>query len=166
MDWKDLASTVAKSAPALGAALGGPAGAAVGGLIAAAFSVDRSAQAVAEAVANDPEAAVKLREVELRHAEVLAELMTQRHLGEMADTQHARATHKDSLMPAILTVALFLMVVGLIAALMYQPTPESNSEVIYLVTGQIIGAFATAIAYWLGSSRGSAEKQRAREARS
>ena len=25
MDWKDLASTVAKSAPALGAALGGPA---------------------------------------------------------------------------------------------------------------------------------------------
>jgi hypothetical protein len=154
MDWQDLASTVAKSAPALGAALGGPAGAAVGGLIAAAFGVDRSAQAVAEAVANDPSAAVKLREIELRHAEVLAELMTQRHLGEMADTQHARTTHRDSQMP------LFLMVVGLIAALMYQPTPESNSEVIYLVTGQIIGAFATAIAYWLGSSRGSAEKQR------
>ena len=166
MDWQDLASTVAKSAPALGAALGGPAGAAVGGLIAAAFGVDRSAQAVADAVANDPEAAVKLREIELRHAEVLAELMTQRYLGEMADTQRARATHKDSQMPAILTVALFLMVVGLIAALMYQPTPESNSEVIYLVTGQIIGAFATAIAYWLGSSRGSAEKQRSLEARS
>ena len=49
-------------------------------------------------------------------------------------------------MPAILTGALFLMVVGLIATLMYQPTPESNSEVIHLVTGQIIGAFATAIA--------------------
>ena len=31
-------------------------------------------------------------------------------------------------MPAILTGALFLMVVGLIATLMYQPTPESNSE--------------------------------------
>ena len=166
MDWKDLASTVAKSAPALGAALGGPANATIGGLIAAAFGVDRSAAAVAEAVANDPEAAVKLREIELRHAEVLAELMTQRYLGELADTQHARATHRDSQMPAILTVALFLMVVGLIAALMYQPTPESNSEVIYLVTGQIIGAFATAIAYWLGSSRGSAEKQRALEARS
>ena len=166
MDWKELAVSVAKTAPALGAALGGPAGAAVGGLIAAAFGVDRSAVAVAEAVANDPEAAVKLREVELRHAEVLAELMTQRYLGEMADTQHASATHKDSRMPAILTVALFLMVVGLIATLMYQPTPESNSEVIYLVTGQIIGAFATAIAYWLGSSRGSAEKQRALEARS
>ena len=166
MAWEELGSTVAKSAPALGAALGGPAGAAVGGLIAAAFGVDRNAAAVAEAVANDPEAAVKLREVELRHAEVLAELMTQRYLGEMADTQHARTTHRDSQMPAILTVALFLMVVGLIAALMYQPTPESNSEVIYLVTGQIIGAFATAIAYWLGSSRGSAEKQRALEARS
>lgn len=166
MDWKELGSTVAKSAPALGAALGGPAGAAVGGLIAAAFGAERSAQAVADAVAGDPNAALKLREVELRHAEVLTELMTQRYLGEMADTQHARTTHRDSQMPAILTVALFLMVVGLIATLMYQPTPESNSEVIYLVTGQIIGAFATAIAYWLGSSRGSAEKQRALEARS
>ena len=73
----------------------------------------------------------------------------------------------SSVAKAALTVALFLMVVvvGLIAALMYQPTPESNSEVIYLVTGQIIGAFATAIAYWLGSSRGSAEKQRALESR-
>ena len=166
MDWKELGSTVAKSAPARGAALGGPAGAAVGGRIAAACGAERSAQAVANAVAGDPEATVKLREVELRHAEVLAELMAQRHFGEMADTQHARTTHRDSQMPAILTVALFLMVVGLIATLMYQPTPESNSEVIYLVTGQIIGAFATAIAYWLGSSRGSAEKQRALEARS
>ena len=67
MDWKDLASTVAKSAPALGAALGGPAGAAVGGLIAAAFGVDRSAQAVAEAVAwaegeEDSVAVIKLLE--------------------------------------------------------------------------------------------------------
>ena len=82
MDWQDVGHAVAKSAPALGAALGGPAGAAVGGLIAAAFGVDRNAAAVAEAVANDPEAAVKLREVELRHAEVLAELMTQRYLGD------------------------------------------------------------------------------------
>lgn len=166
MDWKEVGVSIAAMAPALGVALGGPAGGAVGSIVAAAFGTTARPADVAAVIAQDPEAAVKLREVELRHAEVLAELMTQRYLGEMADTQHARTTHRDSQMPAILTVALFLMVVGLIATLMYQPTPESNSEVIYLVTGQIIGAFATAIAYWLGSSRGSAEKQRALEARS
>lgn len=154
MDWREVGRTVARSAPALGAALGGPAGAAVGGLVAAAFGTDATPAAVSAAIAADPNAAVKLHEAQLRHAEAIMALVT-------ADVQHARAVHQSSAMPAVLTLALFLLVVGLVAALMWVPTPESNAEVIYLITGQVIGAFATAIAYWLGSSRGSAEKQRA-----
>lgn len=158
MDWKEVGRTVARSAPVLGAALGGPAGAAVGGLVAAAFGTDATPAAVSAAIAADPNAAVKLQETQLRHAEAIMALVT-------ADVQHARAVHQSSVMPAVLTLALFLLVVGLVAALMWVPTPESNAEVIYLITGQVIGAFATAIAYWLGSSRGSAEKQRVLESR-
>lgn len=158
MDWKEVGRTVARSAPALGAALGGPAGAAVGGLIAAAMGTQSTPDAVSAAIAADPDAAVRLQEIQLRHAEAIMALVT-------TDVQHARATHRDSKMPAILTMALFLLVVGLIAALMWVPAPDANSEVIYLITGQVIGAFATAIAYWLGSSRGSAEKQKALEGR-
>ena len=53
----------------------------------------------------------------------------------------------------------------MVAALMLIDTPKSNESVIYLIAGQLIGAFATAVAYWLGSSRGSVNKQRALEAR-
>lgn len=158
MDWKEVGRTVARSAPALGAALAGPAGAAVGGLVAAAFEADATPAAVAAAIAADPHAAVKLQEAQLRHAEAIMALVT-------SDVQHARTAHQASAMPAVLTLALFALVVGLVAALMWIPTPAANAEVIYLITGQVIGAFATAIAYWLGSSRGSAEKQRQLEAR-
>lgn len=165
MDWKAVGRTIARSAPSLGMALGGPAGGAIGGLVAAALGTPATPDAVAHAVSADPDAAVKLRELELRHAEVLATLAAQQYEVQLADVQHARTTHRESKMPAVLTLALFGLVAGLVAALMWIPTPASNAEVIYLITGQIIGAFATAIAYWLGSSRGSAEKQRALEAR-
>ena len=134
-------------------------------LLAAALGVDRSAQAVAEAVANDPEATVKLREVELRHSEVLATLAVQQAEAQLADVQQARTTHQGHWMPWVLTIVLAVMVASMGVGLFVLDTPAENREVVYLLAGQLLGAFATAIAYWLGSSRGSAEKQRVLEAR-
>lgn len=152
MRWADVGRSAAKLAPALGTALGGPVGGVVGGLVAAAYGVESKPDAVAQAIAQDPQAAVTLREIELRHAETIAALMT-------ADVQDARQAHKDSWMPAAVTVMLVVMVSAMIGALMLLDTPPANREVVYLIAGQLIGAFATAIAYWLGSSRGSALKQ-------
>ncbi len=67
---------------------------------------------------------------------------------------------RDSWMPSLMTGALIIMVVALVAALLWVPTPSGNADVIHLIAGQIIGAFATAVAYWLGSSRSSHDKQR------
>ena len=64
MNWKDLTGVVGKIAPMLGAALGGPAGGAVGSMISAALGVDNTPDAVAEAVKTNPEAAVKLAEIQ------------------------------------------------------------------------------------------------------
>lgn len=76
----------------------------------------------------------------------------------LADMQQARQVHAQHWMPAMLTVGLAAMVTALVAVLVFVPMPSDNKEVIYLVAGQVIGAFSTAIAYWLGSSRGSAQK--------
>ena len=165
MDWKDIGRSVANAAPALGVALGGPAGGAIGSIVAATFGASADPQAVSQAIQADPEAAVKLREIELRHAEVLGALAVQRAEAELLDVQHARATHRDHWMPWVLTLVLAAMVAGTVAALLLVETPKSNEAVIYLIAGQLIGAFATAVAYWLGSSRGSAEKQRVLEGR-
>ena len=77
MDWKEVGVSIAAMAPALGVALGGPAGGAVGSLVAAAFGTTARPADVAAVIAQDPEAAVKLREIELRHAEVIASLAAQ-----------------------------------------------------------------------------------------
>lgn len=166
MDWKEVGVSIAAMAPALGVALGGPAGGAVGSLVAAAFGAKARPADVAAVIAGDPDAAVKLREIELRHAEVIASLAAQQYEAQLLDVQQARTAHQGHWMPGFLTLLLAAMVASLGAALLTMEMPAENQEVLYLIAGQLLGAFATAIAYWLGSSRGSAEKQRALESRS
>jgi hypothetical protein len=64
MQWSDIASTVGKFAPLVGTALGGPAGAAVGAIVSAALGTPNSPDAVSQALQVNPDAAVKLAEIE------------------------------------------------------------------------------------------------------
>ena len=161
MDWKQVGNTaISVGAPLLGGALFGPAGAAVGSIIAAQFGVspESTPEQVMAAIKGDPDAALKLREIEITHIERLQELENERLRIETADVQSARNVHKDSWVPWALTFTLVAMVSGIVAALLWVAIPEDNKEVVYLVVGQLIGAFSTAIAYWLGSSKSSASK--------
>ena len=69
MDWKEIAGTVAKSAPILGALLSAtPAGAvisAAGALIGSVLGVEATPDAIGAQIAANPEALVKLREIEV-----------------------------------------------------------------------------------------------------
>lgn len=102
--WKDIIGTVAKVAPALGTALGGPAGAAVGTAIAAAVGTKADPEEVQRALEADPQAAVKLREIqanlqlaemahdtELKKAEIGA---TAAHMGDINETMRAEIAAK------------------------------------------------------------------------
>jgi hypothetical protein len=64
LEWKDVADMVGKIAPMLGAALGGPGGFAIGSVVSSALGVENSPDAVMQALKTDPQAAVKLREIE------------------------------------------------------------------------------------------------------
>jgi hypothetical protein len=75
MDWKDIASAVGGFAPLIGTLLGGPAGGAVGGMVAAALGVDNKPDAVSQAIAVNPDAAVKLRAIEAEQRVKLQELL-------------------------------------------------------------------------------------------
>ena len=74
MNWSDIASTVARTAPMLGGLLGGPIGAAVGAagsIIASALGVAPTPDAVSIALQTNPDAAVKLAQIEKeRHVEL------------------------------------------------------------------------------------------------
>lgn len=112
----------------------------------------RSGNEALEALQFDPRLALDFRKAVM---DVEADL----DKAYLHDIQHARETHREHWMPWALTLTLAGMVGLLVAGLFALPTPPENREVVYLIAGQLIGAFGTAVAYWLGSSRGSAQKQ-------
>ena len=69
MDWKELGRKIARYAPELGAVFGGPGGAAIGTLasmVASAFGLEPEAEPeeIAAVIERDPQAAIKLKEIE------------------------------------------------------------------------------------------------------
>ena len=84
MQWADVADTIGKAAPALGGVLAGPAGSGIGTLIARALGVDDKPEAVAQAVQQDPQAAIRLREIE---ASLTQALIQQRGEAVKAEAQ-------------------------------------------------------------------------------
>ncbi len=74
MDWSDLASIVGKSAPVLGSLLGGAPGAMIGGLIASALGTTNTPEAVSTALQNNPDALLKLKQIELDNMVQLQQL--------------------------------------------------------------------------------------------
>lgn len=159
-DWKQIGRQIADSAPMLGAALGGPGGAAIGAIVASTLGTGNNPAEVAAALNADPQALVRLKELEQQERDNLRSHALEMAKAEMLDQQQARAMHKDHWMPSVLTLVL-AVVIGLISAgLFFVVVPDTSKEVLYLIVGQLLGAFSTAVAFWLGSSRSSTEKNR------
>lgn len=95
--WDGVKEVVAKAAPLLGSALG-PAGGAVGTLIATALGVEDNPDAVAEAIKADPQALVKLEELERKHQRELEQMVLEAETARLAEinkTMRAEASAQD-----------------------------------------------------------------------
>lgn len=155
MKWGDIGKKIAQSAPLIGGALGGPGGAAMGAIVASVLGVDAQPAVVAQAIQNDPKAALKLAEWEMKNAVHLRNHHRAILDLELRDTQHAREQHKLSIVPAILV----FMLTGLVAAggylLFYTSIPADNREVMFMLFGNVVTAWLSSVAYWVGTSRSS-----------
>ncbi|AUR89825.1 TMhelix containing protein [Vibrio phage 1.133.O._10N.222.51.E4] len=78
----------------------------------------------------------------------------------LEDRQHAREQHKHSIMPSVIVVALTLMVAAMGGAMFISVIPAENSDLANILFGAVLAKWADSVAYWMGSSRGSAEKDR------
>lgn len=85
MNWSDVGNLVAKAAPLLGTALLGPAGGVAGALIASIFGGEPTPDAVAAAIQADPQALLKLRELELTHATELQRMTIQAETARLTE---------------------------------------------------------------------------------
>ena len=160
MDWKEVGNTAIKlGAPLLGGALFGPAGTAVGSIIAGKFGVtEPNPGNVIAAITGDPDAALKLREIETRHTERLIELENERLRIETADVQNARSAHQHHWMPSAITLLMCAMFGMIIGALFIWAVPGDNKDIVVYITGQVSGILTSCVTYWVGSTRASANK--------
>lgn len=164
MEWKDLGQVVGRAAPMLGTLLCGPAGAAVGSMIASALGTQPTPDAVESAIAGNPDALVKLSQIEANRASRFQELLTEQAKTEIqaeaADRASARQmqTAQPSRMPALLTTGVGLGFLLTLAALFWLPIPAENRDTIVYMCGQLAAAFAACLAFWVGTTRQSENK--------
>lgn len=95
MNWKDVAATVVSNAPLLGTLLGGPAGGAIGTILSSALGVNNTPDEVSQALATQPDAVVKLKQIEATRQTELQSLLVQAEANRIAaDTQVVLAVNK------------------------------------------------------------------------
>lgn len=168
MDWQDIAGTVARAAPVLGAVLGGPVGAvatAAGGLLASVLGVEAQPSAVAQAITADPEAMLKLRQIEADERARLLDWQTEQVRAELENVKDARAMAVElrrsgdimsTLAPALISLVVVLGFFGMLYAVLN--VELKNTEASLLLLGTLSTGFGAVLNYYLGSSLGSFRK--------
>jgi hypothetical protein len=177
MDWKEVGAKIAKSAPLIGGILGGPGGGAIGGvvsMVASALGLKSESPApeeVMRAIEQNPDALLKLKEMELRNKTTLEDMALKRDIAYLEDRQDARrrqtgheeATGKSDINLYVMgwvTIGGFFGC--LIITLVFDiPEGEVAKTVISMLFGAMIGGYKDVLGYFFGSSKSSAEKTKA-----
>ena len=144
-------------APAVATAVGGPLGGLAVTALANKFGVADDVQAVAKAIAGDPEAAAKLAEIDLKQFELeAADRDSARHMQEVALQQDDKfAKH------FIYWFAWFWSVGSMVYffAITFGTVPASGKDFGNIILGFLLGtAVATIISFFYGSSKSSKDK--------
>ena len=117
--WDSIKDTVGSVAPMAGSMLAGPAGGAVGSMLASALGVDNTPDAVAAAIKSDPQAAVKIREIEAQLEQTRLEVRGQAVQAEASGESWLQRNWRP------LTMVWFSFLVG---AYWFGYTPEKLSD--------------------------------------
>lgn len=179
MNWSDIGSLVGKAAPIVGTLLGGPAGVAVGALVASALNVPNDPDAVNVALAGNPDAMIRIAElqtnarVELEKLTVQAETIRLQAAGaqyaaEAADRDSARKLASQQPNDMVRPILTFVMLGGslfvVVAVLIGWATEAIKDPVASLTIGMVLGLWLgmtkEVMGFWFGMTKES-QKQSA-----
>lgn len=168
MKWKDLTGVIGSAAPIVGGLFGGPAGAAVGTIVSQALGVANEPDAIAKAVAADPQAALKLAQIERDHETELRNLTLEAEKARLADVQNARArevslaqsghSNKPLYYLATTVVVGFFVTLGGMCWASATGQATDIPQGAFILFGSLSTGFGQVLAYFFGSSKGSADK--------
>lgn len=152
---KDL---LIKDAPLLAQTLGGPfAGIAVS-LISSVFGSDSNPDEVLKSIIKDPEAAIKLKTLELQHQEELQKLQLQSYETEVDDRKNAREREKvtQDKVPAIIamtfTTGYLLMMAIVIVMAIVDHLGATEQKLLDIAEMGLTNGMIVILSYYFGSS--------------
>lgn len=179
MNWSDIGGIVGRAAPIVGTLLGGPAGAAVGALVASALNVPNDPDAVSKALAGNPDAMVRVQELQLTARVELEKLAVQaetvrlqaagaQYAAEAADRDSARQLAakqpNDIVRPALTFImlggSLFVVVAVLIGWANEVIKDPTAALTVGTVLGLWLGMTKEVMGFWFGMTKES-QKQNA-----
>ena len=154
----DLFTLLKGIAPTLATAVAGPLGGAAVSAIASRLGVGDSVEAVAKAIAGDPEAAQKLAEMELEYAKLDAADRDSARKAYAAVATSENATKLEKLVVPILALGVVGLAFCLIGVLMFVDTPNDQQQLVIFALGFITSAAGQVLSFYFGSSQGSKDK--------
>jgi CDP-diglyceride synthetase len=152
-----LIDLVKTAAPTVATALTGPAGGAVVSMIAKQFGVEDSVEAVTKHLQANPDAAIKLKELDLKELELQnadRDSARKREMEVVKSDAHFITKNITSLL-ALGTVAGAMIMTALV---FFVDFPESQENIIIFALGFLTSAATQVLSYYFGSSSGSKEK--------
>lgn len=158
MNWKSIVKSIA---PVLGTALGGPMAGAAIKMLSGQFLGDENASEdqLSEFITTaSPDKLIEIKKLDNDFKLKMNSLGVDVFALEAKDRDSARSHHKDHFMPTVICLLLTLMVSAGSYGLMVFIVPEENANILYMVFGQVITAWAGSIAYWVGTTKSSSDK--------
>ena len=158
--WRGVVDVIKTVAPTVAAALGSPLAGAATKMIIDSLGVDNEEMAI-QAIGQDPNALLKLKTAELDLKKFMRDADIREDEVFLADRQDARDLAKKlgSVAPQLsIVVALTFMTAGVIYALFTFEPPESTENILFMVLGQLMTAWAASIHFFVGTTKSSSEK--------
>lgn len=173
MSWDKVKEVVGATAPIIGGLLGGPVGASAGTLISNVLGTKPTPEAVLTEINTNPDALLKIKELELTHKEKLEELRIKELQIEQDKYATAHTTYKtdntmaDKIARQVISwnlPVIFLLVAGnvwIVDRFKDDATLIAIvSNVIGIAIGKLFSERQAVINFFFGSSIGSKEKDR------
>lgn len=157
--WQDVVATVA---PTLATALGGPLAGLAVGAIGSVFGLDKATQeSVAQAISGaTPEDLLKLKTAEIDFKQHMADLEVDLVRISKDDRDSARQRQiavNDRTLP-FLAISVTLGFFGVLGFMLVREVPISSKDVLNIMLGSLGTAWIQVMAFYFGSSQGSARK--------
>jgi hypothetical protein len=153
-----LSNVLKTMAPGLATMVAGPLGGLAVKAIAEKFGVEDTVEAVTAAIQSDPDAAMKLREIDLKEIEAHAK---DRNSARDREIQIA-TSDKAPMLNKLVTPVLALGVVGLsfllFAILIFVDVKPEAKDILIYILGVLSAAMTQILSYYFGSSQGSKDK--------